>query len=200
LAAISAAASAQMAITEFMYGGADGEFIEFTNIGSSNINMTGWSFDDNHEIAGTEDLSAFGVVSAGQSVILTETDATVFRTDWGLANTVGVIGGNAFNLGRDDEINLYNASETLVDRLTYGDDTLGGPRANGVSAIVSPSHYGQNDITDWTLSVNGVLGAHTSLDGDIGSPGVNPTPEPATWLAMSVGVAGLVRLRKFGKR
>jgi hypothetical protein len=161
-----------MRITEYMYGGADGEFVELTNVGNAPVDMTGWSFDDDSELAGTVDLSAFGTVAAGESVILTETDATNFRTAWSLCDAVKVIGGNTTNLGREDEINLFDASSQLVDRLTYGDDTIGGPRANGASAWVSAEGLGANDILDWTLSSLGDgEGSVASAAADIGSPG-----------------------------
>src|SRR6185312_7524044 len=107
--AVASSAAAEMRITEYMYSGANGEFIEFTNVGDAPIDMTGWSFDDDSETPGTVDLSAFGTVAAGESVILTETAAADFRTAWSLCDAVKVIGGNTTNLGRDDEINLFDA-------------------------------------------------------------------------------------------
>ena len=172
LASVALPARAEMRITEYMYSGANGEFIEFTNVGSAPVDMTGWSFDDDSEIAGTVDLSAFGTVAAGESVILTETNAADFRTAWSLCDNVKVIGGNATNLGRDDEINLFDASSQLVDRLKYGDDTLGGPRTQNKSAWVSAAGLGANIIIDWTLSALGDgENSIASTGGDIGSPG-----------------------------
>jgi len=165
-------AHAEMRITEYMYGGANGEFIEFTNVGSAPVDMIGYSFDDDSETPGTVSLSAFGTVAAGESVILTETEAGAFRTAWSLCDAVKVIGGNSTNLGRDDEINLFDAAGQLVDRLTYGDDVLGGPRANAKSAWVSADGLGANNILDWTLSAAGDgEGSIASAAGDIGSPG-----------------------------
>ncbi|MET0231407.1 MAG: DUF3616 domain-containing protein [Rhodanobacteraceae bacterium] len=165
-------AHAEMRITEYMYGGANGEFIEFTNVGIAPVDMTGYSFDDDSEVPHTVALDAFGTVAPGESVILTETDAATFRTAWSLCDAVKVIGGNATNLGRDDEINLFDADGALVDRLKYGDDTLGGPRANAKSAWVSADGLGANDILDWTLSaVADGEGSIASAAGDIGSPG-----------------------------
>ena len=89
-------------------------------MGPTAIDLTGWYFSDNHRTNNDVSLAAFGVVGSGESVILTAADATGFRTAWGLASTVKVIGGNTQNLGRSDEINLYNGA-TLVDRLTYND-------------------------------------------------------------------------------
>src|SRR5262249_26268290 len=151
----AATANAEMRITEYMYGGANGEFVELTNVGTAPVDMTGYSFDDDSETPGTVDLSAFGTVAPGESVILTETNAATFRAAWSLCDAVKVIGGNATNLGREDEINIFDASDQLVDRLKFGDDTVGGPRANGASAWVSAAGLGANDILDWTLATAG---------------------------------------------
>jgi hypothetical protein len=165
-------ASAQMRITEYMYGGANGEYVEFTNVGSTPVDMTGWSFDDSSRTAGSQSLGAFGTVAPGESVILTEAAAADFRTAWSLCDAVKVIGGNTNNLGRDDEINLYDAGNQLVDRLTYGDDTLGGPRTQAKSAWVNAAGLGLNLIADWTLSSVGDGEASiASTGGDIGNPG-----------------------------
>ncbi|HMI61059.1 MAG TPA: lamin tail domain-containing protein, partial [Puia sp.] len=168
-----------MRITEYMYGGANGEFIEFTNVGSAAIDMTNWSFSDNAEIPGAVNLTAFGIVKPGESVILTETAASAFRTDWALCNGQKVIGGNTTNLGRADEINLYDENELLVDRLTYDDQTLHGVRANNISAWVSPAAMGKNISTSWALSVVGDgESSVTSVGGDIGSPGKSSLVTP----------------------
>ena len=162
-----------MRITEYMYSGANGEFIEFTNVGGTAVDMTGWSEDDNHRVAGTHSLSAFGVVQPGESVILTETAIATFRTAWALCAQVKIIGPyTTDNLGRSDEINLYNASNTLVDRLTFNDQTLGGPRTYNKSAWVKAAGLGTNTPTNWTLSATAdTEGSFASTGGDIGSPG-----------------------------
>lgn len=167
---------AQMRITEWMYSGGNGEFIEFTNVGSTPINMTGWSQDDNNRTPGVHNLSAFGIVQPGESVILTETAAGTFRTVWALCTGIKIIGGYTNdNLGRSDEINLYDASNNLVDRLTYNDQGSGnvkGPRTDTKSAWVPAAALGANNASLWTLStVGGSEGGVTSAAGDIGSPG-----------------------------
>jgi Lamin Tail Domain len=71
-----------MKISEWMYQGAGDtsrEFIEFTNYGPVAIDMTGWSFDDASNTAGSLFLSSFGVVNPGESVILAEQAAADFR-------------------------------------------------------------------------------------------------------------------------
>lgn len=67
--------------------------------------------------------------SQGESVIFTEATADAFRAAWNLSSGVKVIGGSVNNLGRSDEVNLYDASSARVDRLTYneqGTDTVKG--------------------------------------------------------------------------
>ena len=160
-------------ISEYMYGGANGEFIEFTNVCSQSVDMTGWSFDDDSRVPGSQDLSAFGIVQPGESVILTEAAAESFRTAWGLCEGVKIIGGLTNNLGRNDEINLYDSSNNLVDRLTYGDTAFPGSiRTQNISGWVSISGAGANDPYAWTLSVvDDTEESFTSAGGDIGSPG-----------------------------
>ncbi len=55
-------APASMRITEWMYGGMNGEFVEFTNVEPSPIDLTGWSYDDDNRRPGQFSLSAFGIV------------------------------------------------------------------------------------------------------------------------------------------
>lgn len=197
---ITTAASAQMRITEWMYNpsGTGGEFIEFTNVGNAPIDMTGWSFDDNSRAPGSQSLSGFGIVLAKQSVILTESTAATFRTDWSLPVTIPVLGGNTNNLGRDDEVNLYDSSSALIDRLSYGDDVSfpGTIRTQGKSGWTTPANLGINDVHQWVLStVNDAQLSYTSARNDIGNPGTY-TPEPATMTMLVIGAVALVRRRR----
>ncbi len=193
-------------ITEWMYNADDtgGEFVEFTNFGATAVDFTGWSFDDNSRAPGSKKLSGFGLVAAGESVILTELSAVLFRTEWNLASSVKVIGGNTQNLARSDEINLYNNSNALVDRLTYNDQGAGklkGPRTKGTSGVPnSLAVLGTNNASLWHLSVVGNTdGAYTSMSGDIGSPGktslITAVPLPATAWMFGAGLLGLARKR-----
>jgi len=189
-------AQAAVYITEWMYSGTDGEFVEFTNTGVLPVDLTGWSYSDSAQIPGHVDLSAFGILAGGQSVILTEAVEAAFRTAWNLDPAVKVIGENIVNLGRGDEINLYDASNALVDRLTYADNgAAGGPRTQNVSGETTPDNYGKNDATKWTLSVNGVNGAVTSTGADVGSPGTAPIPEPSAPL-FAMGALALLGIRR----
>lgn len=167
-------ARADMRITEFMYDGTDKEFVEITNVGTDPVDLSGWSYSDSSRVPGSVALGAFGTVAPGASVILAESPATTFRAAWSLCDGIKVIGGNGTqNLGRNDEINIYDAAANLVDRLTYNDQVAGGgPRTSGKSGWVSAAGLGANIAADWTLSVVGDgEDSRVSSGGDIGSPG-----------------------------
>lgn len=191
---LTAAASAQVRITELMYNGNDGEFIEITNTGASPVSMVGWSFDDNSRAFGSFSLDALGTLAPGQSAVITEIDAAIFRTNWGLSASVPVIGLNDQNLGRSDEANIYNGS-TLVDRLTFNDQAGLGPRAQNNSIITLPANWGAGTAVNWFYSASGdAYGTHVGLNGDIGNPGIVPTPGAAALLGL--GLVGAARRRR----
>jgi len=193
--ALCSAAQASMRITEWMYSGQNGEFVEFTNVGAVPVDMTGWSYDDDSQIPGVFSLSGFGVVQPGESVVITESSAADFRVAWNLPAWVKVLGGVTNNLGRNDEINLFDASSQLVDRLTYGDQSFSGSiRTQGRSGNpMTPAALGANNVYQWTLSTVGdAFGSYTSTGGDVGNPGVY-IPEPS---AVALLALGLVAVRR----
>lgn len=198
---ISAHAASTVAITEWMYNGS--EFIEFTNLSGSAIDLSGWSFDDDSRIAGTVSLSAFGTVAAGESFILSEDDDATFRAKWSLADSVKVIGDNTVNLGRNDEINLYDAGGSLVDRLRFGDSNYvpGTIRTQDISGNpASLAVLDGSDATGWVLSTVGdAFNSRVSTSGHIGNPGVftlaPAVPEPAHF---ALTLSGLIAIGAVG--
>jgi len=197
------AAHADVRITEWMYNG-NAEFVEFTNLGTTAVDFAGWSYDDSGATPGAFDLSGFGLVAPGESVILTEALATDFRADWGLAASVKILSGYTHNLGRADQINLFNGA-TLIDRLTYADNgAAGGPRTNGVSGIAgTAAALGADDASLWQLSaVRDFEHSFASLGGETGSPGFTqyaaavPEPEAWTMLLAGLGLIGFMARRR----
>jgi predicted extracellular nuclease len=199
LAGADRAGAATIAITEWMYNssGAGGEFIELTNVTKSPINMTNWSQDDNNRTPGKHALGAtFGVVQPGESVIITESTPAAFRAAWNLGPSVKIFGPYSNdNLGRSDEINVYDNLNALVTRLTYNDQAVnGGPRTSGLGGNIPLAFLGLNAPQNAVLStVNDSYGSYASTNGDIGNPGAYTpfsVPEPAT--VGLVAVAALV--------
>lgn len=193
-------ANAGMVITEWMYGsgGSGAEYVEFTNTGAVPMDMTGWSYDDDSRLVGVFSLSGFGTVAPGESVIITEDpSAANFRSVWNLAASVKVLAGYTNNLGRGDEINLFDGSGVLADRLTYGDQVfLGSIRTQGKSGNpISVAALGANDVYQWQLAAVGdSYGSWTASTGDIGNPGT-AIPEPATLGLLLIGLLPVLRRR-----
>ncbi len=169
--------STGLRITEWMYSGLNGEFIELTNLSEQAIDLTGWSIDDSNAVVGAFPLGTLGTVAPGESVVITDAVAADFRTAWNLPASAKVLGqlgvtsGN--NLGRADQIHVFNASGTLEDRLYFGDQTyVGSIRTQNASGQVPCTAIAQNTVMDWQLSVVGdVYGSRASAAGDVGTPG-----------------------------
>jgi predicted extracellular nuclease len=146
-------------------------------------------------------LSALGTVAAGESFIVAEPTAAAFRTAWNLSTAVKVLGENTANLGRGDEMNIYDAASTLVDRLTYGDQVIAGSiRAQNASGNPKTlAALGANDALQWQLAATGdAFGSYAGVAGNLGNPGSFAlVPEPATLgLAALAGTAIALRSRR----
>jgi hypothetical protein len=179
----------QIRITEYMYDGAPGEYIEITNVGDAAIDLTGWSFDDSSRQPGSFSLSSLGIIQPNESAIITEVTPAVFRTTWYLPSTVKVAGGNSQNLGRSDEINIYDASNTLVDRLTYNDQSMPSTiRTQNTSGWAERENLGANTISTWKLSTaNDAQNSYLSTTGNLGNPGGYFIPLPRVKVVESGG-------------
>ncbi|MEO7938433.1 MAG: lamin tail domain-containing protein [Burkholderiaceae bacterium] len=209
LAASMPGLAQQVQITEWMYSGNSGEYIEFTNLGNAAVDFTGWVYDDDSRHAtadaGGFSLSGFGLVGAGESVLITEDDAVSFRANWGLAGSLKVLGGYTNNLGRGDEINLFDQGGNLVDRLAYGDQIFAGTirtqTAGGTAVSVAALTPYTVTATNWALSsTTDGYGSVMALSGDVGNPGqfIAAVPEPETYamLLAGLGLIGAIARRR----
>ncbi len=202
-------ARAQVEITEWMYSGPGGEFIEFTNLGPAPVDLTGWVYDDDSRLAtvaaGGFDISAFGVLAPGESVVLTESSASAFRAEWNLPATLKVLGGYTNNLGRSDEINLFDANGRLVDRLTYSDLNFPGTvrtQDRSGTPLTLADLVPQTVGAGWVLAAAGDgFGSYVSAGGAVGNPGrfTLAIPEPASVALWCVGLAGVAAAARRGR-
>ncbi|HEY1090098.1 MAG TPA: PEP-CTERM sorting domain-containing protein, partial [Burkholderiaceae bacterium] len=136
----------------------------------------------------------------------------LFRSLWNLSASVKVIGSNANNLGRADEINLFDANGTLVSRLSYGDQTFAGTiRTQNFSG--NPTSLADLEVqtvsSGWVLaSVGDAYGSYASaLSGasfDVGNPGffalATPVPEPTQAALLASGLLLLSLRRSRGNK
>jgi hypothetical protein len=177
---ITATAQAQLRITEVEPAQADGlhqDWWELTNLGSTPVDLMGFKFDDSSAaIATSVTLSTASLVIApGESIVFVDTlTPDLFRAWWGpgLDPDTKIITYTSSGLGlsaSSDAVNIWNASDTLVDSVTFGQATTGVSFGYDLGANV----FGG-------LSQLGVGGAFAALqNGDIGSPGLVVVPEPS---------------------
>ncbi|RYD20530.1 MAG: lamin tail domain-containing protein [Verrucomicrobiaceae bacterium] len=181
-------------ITEVMYTGLFGEFIEVTNTASALVDLDGWRFDDNSAdfATATELFDTTTELGLNETIVITEVSAAVFTQAWftdaGHATPGGLVAifeNNSNNLGRNDEVNIYNDGGTPVDKLTFNDQAATGtnprgPRTEEFSAVPGVSTVlGDNIFKNWVLSAVGTgnawkAGAAAPVPGSVGSPGQYP--------------------------
>jgi len=190
--AIAAAAQAQVRFTEWMYQGVGEahEYIEITNTGASPVSLDTYSFDDSSRVAGSFQLS--GILAPGASAIITDITPGEFQALWNTPAGLMIFGSNGQNLGRGDELNLFNGFD-LVDRLTYGDNVagVGGPRTQNFSGITQPANWGTNIAANWfRAAVGDAYGSYANTLGDVGNPGFVPAPGAAAVLGLGLIAGG----------
>jgi hypothetical protein len=196
---LPATTNAQLQITEVESSenaGNKADWWELTNFGSSAVDITGYTMDDNSaSYALSVALSGITTIGPGESVAFFEvagsTPLTIqgFRDWWGLGSSVqvGTYTGSGVGLSSTaDAVNLYNSSGTPVNGVSFGTAT------KGVTFGWNP-----NTGSFGGLSQAGINGAYVApQDSDIGSPGVVPEPSTAVLTGLGAAVVLIWRRRK----
>jgi len=186
--------------------GADEDYWELTNFGATAVDISGFSWHDSGRSAAAAAAYAFpagSTINAGESIILTATDPTVFRNWWGLAPTVKVFqAATAPGLGSSDGVSFFDNGGNELFFFSYA--ASGFTRADGSASTgghAGPSAGAGADTiamiwvpTSSTTVTTGTNGANAprytfatgtnfgsrvaATNADIGSPGAtvgNPT-------------------------
>jgi hypothetical protein len=194
-------ASADILITEVMSssshpgGTSNADWFELTNNGSSVVDITGWSWDDDSNTPGTANFGSITSIAPGESIIVTgETvgQEAAWRTDWNVPGTIQIANpGNTPGLSSGgDTLYVYDNTNTQVTTLTFGVATTGfsfewDPSGNSLGLSVA----GQNGA--YVAPFNGAGAAGS----DVGSPGI-AIPEPGSFAVLLAGFAMLGSIRR----
>jgi len=177
-----ATANAELVITEIMSRSVhnsptDCDWWELTNTGDASVNLTGYSWDDDHRRLG-QNVFASIVISAGESVIIRDTVTATgdpFKDEWSLGAEVNVydpayFSGNFSGLGSSDRVFLYDAANVLLTSATYPSSKDGF------------SYEWATNGTSLEFSVVGENGAYLSANAspDVASPGYALKSEPCS--------------------
>jgi hypothetical protein len=138
IVAVIGVSFSQIRITEAMSSSGTGgtpDWVELTNHGTADVDITGWKIDDNSFSFATS-LALNGVTSipAGKSVIFIETanpgtDIPAFKAFWGSSVdnvAVGSYTGSGIGLGSGgDGVIIFTADGTEIHRVSFGAATTG---------------------------------------------------------------------------
>ncbi len=165
------------------------DWFEVSNIGAAPVDITGWQMDDNsNSPVGAVALNGITAITAGQSVVFIEGNATTtgpFTTAWFGSSVpttlvLGTYTGSGVGLSStSDAVNLFDAADNRIVGVSFGASTTGFTFNNAAGSVGAIS----------TLSAIGVTGGFLAEDGlETGSPGgivnvIAPTIVPASdWM------------------
>lgn len=172
----SGVTAVKLSVTEIMSGSNstayNADWFEIHNYGDSAVDMTGFSWDDESEIAGTSTFPAVTVQPGEAIVVLDDVAANKddFLAEWKLyAGSVTIVA--------NDELTGSFPSLSQNGDAVFLYDANGAELASGVYAVATAGYAVEFDTAGAFLgdAVDGTNGAYTSLEGDVGSPG-NLTP------------------------
>ncbi len=180
--------SGQVRITEAMSsaggtGVAAIDWFEVTNLGATDVDITGWKVDDSsYAFATSLALSGVTAIPARKSVIFMETaDPTTiiptFKTFWGAsldAVSVGSYSGSGIGLSSSgDGLVLFQADGTEVTRVSFGAATTGKSfywSYSSDGSVVATAVVSSLGTINGTIS-NQVTITSADVLGNTGSPG-----------------------------
>ena len=171
----------QVKITEVMPNsghtntGANGDWFEITNTGTSAVNLNGYSWDDDSESPGGQIFPNYSLAAGESAIVLDENDADTFLNEmWSLTGVKFFLRTEFSDFpglsGGGDGVYLYNNLNTLIDHFTYTSAISG----------VSFARFTDGSEVPGKLSSDGQFGATTSTGGDVASPGSAPALPPAS--------------------
>ncbi len=169
-------AAVKLSISEIMAGSNstayNADWFEIHNYGDSAVDLSGYSWDDESEIAGTSTFPSVTVQPGEAIVVLDDVAANkdAFLAEWKLyAGSVTIVA--------NDELTGSFPSLSQNGDAVFLYDANGAEMASGVYSAATAGFAVEFDTTGAFLgdAVDGTNGAYTSLEGDVGSPG-NLTP------------------------
>ena len=180
-----------LAITEVMSSsaGSTGDWWELTNLGTNNVDLTGYSWRDISTpgfVGATNAQFAGVIIHPNESIVFTETGGPIttaadFRTYWGISSSVQVItvGINPGLSSSGDSVRLWSTNWAALGTGTNGMDLFNAPEylVDEVDFLAAASgrtfNYNTNNGLLNIYSTNGVRGSFLSVNTlDVGSPGV----------------------------
>ena len=169
-------AAVKLSISEIMAGSNstayNADWFEIHNYGDSAVDLNGYSWDDESEIAGTSTFPAVTIQPGEAIVVLDDVAANkdAFLAEWKLyAGSVTIVA--------NDELTGSFPSLSQNGDAVFLYDANGAEMASGVYSAATAGFAVEFDTTGAFLgdAADGTNGAYTSLEGDVGSPG-NLTP------------------------
>ena len=217
LASPALAQFSTLRITEAMSSsgvGGTADWWEVTNYGSSAVDITGWTVDDNFMSGSSIALNGITSINAGESVAFLETTtldsgtvATLissFRTFWGgsaASAQIGYYAGSGIGLSSNgDGLVMFSGTTETTPRVSFGAATTGASFYYGYDAAGDPTTSPNTNAivsTVGTLDGQITFASASTLPQNIGSLGtavVTAVPEPSSAALLVIGAGAGVTL------
>jgi hypothetical protein len=185
-----AGALANLIITEILYNGPEAgtdtsEFIEFQNIGTTTVNLTGYSFSQ-----GVTHTFTSGLVAPGAYFVIAY-DSSAFRNTYGI-NADFIWNSGGLSNGGEDIVLIDDFGRT-VDSVDYENSSpwpsgngAGQVNGGGASLVLCDSLSDNNIGSNWSAAISPVSGKIVNGFQVFGNPGVKGVCAAPMSIAMVV--------------